>query len=274
MTEEIGWTDTHSHIQETYLDDPSGVEAVLDRAMASGVGRIVCVGTGEEASREAVALAARVASSGSKTRVWSTVGLHPHEASSGVGPVAKLLAEVAPRSTGRPPGSVVAVGECGLDYFYEHSPRAAQRDAFAEQIVLAKEYDLALVVHSRGAWDETIEILTSNGVPERTVIHCFTGGVEEAGRCLALGAYLSFSGIVTFKNASDVRDAAKLCPSDRLLVETDSPFLAPAPYRGKPNEPAYVAIVGTAMAVLRGVSSTEIAEVTSINAAALFDLSP
>ena len=273
MTDTAGWTDTHCHIQETYLDDPSGAEAVLDRALEHGVGRFVCVGTGEEASRQAVALAAGVASSDQRAEVWSTVGLHPHEASLGVGPVAKLLSEVAPQSTDRRPGTVVAVGECGLDYFYEHSPRAAQRDAFFEQIGLAKEHDLALVVHSRGAWDETIEILSSAGVPERTVIHCFTGGPTEARRCLELGAYLSFSGIVTFKNASNVREAAEMCPSDRLLVETDSPFLAPVPHRGRPNEPAYIAIVGSAMAELRGGSASEIAEVTSANAASLFGFS-
>lgn len=272
MTGEAIWTDTHCHIQETYLDDASGVDALLERAHAADVGRLVCVGTGRDASREAAALARRVASSSSDVEVWATVGLHPHEASAGVDEVAKLLAEVAPRSADRPSGSVVAVGECGLDYFYEHSPRDAQREAFAEQIELAKSFDLALVVHTRDAWDDTIEILSSTGAPERTVIHCFTGGPSEARRCLDLGAYLSFSGIATFKNAADVRAAAVDCPADRLLVETDSPFLAPSPHRGQPNEPAYVAIVGTAIAELRKVPSSELAETTSANASALFGL--
>ena len=124
------------------------------------------------------------------------------------------------------------MGECGLDYYYEHSPRDAQRRAFAEQIALAGDHDLALVIHTRDAWPETFDILGAEGVPERTVFHCFTGGPEEARRCLDLGAWLSFSGIVTFKAAADLREAAALCPLDRMLVETDSPYLAPVPHRG------------------------------------------
>ena len=139
---------------------------------------------------------------------------------------------------------MVAVGECGFDYHYEHSPRAAQRDAFAAQVELARRYDLTLVVHSRDAWDDTLDVLRAAGPPQRTVLHCFTGGPDEARRCLDLGAFLSFSGIVTFKGAQDVRDAAALCPLDRLMVETDAPFLAPVPHRGKQNRPAWVVAVG------------------------------
>ena len=135
---------------------------------------------------------------------------------------------------------LVAVGECGLDYHYDHSPRDAQRTAFAEQIALAQRHGLALVIHARQAWDDLFDVLEAEGVPERTVLHCFTGGPEEARRCLDAGMFVSFSGIVTFKNAVEVREAAALCPLDRLLVETDSPFLAPAPHRGKANEPAFV----------------------------------
>ncbi len=264
------WTDTHCHVQESYLKDPSGNDGVFERAVRASVGRIVCVGTDEVASREAVELAQARAGSGAPPLTWATVGLHPHEASHGLEPVKRLLEQTA--SADRHPGSVVAVGECGLDYFYDHSPRDVQREVFAEQIALAKRFELALVVHTRDAWDDTADVLASEGVPERTVIHCFTGGPEEAKRMLDLGAYLSFSGIVTFKNADEPRAAAKMCPADRLLVETDAPFLTPVPHRGHLNEPAFVAIVGAAVANLRDVDELELAESSSANAASMFNL--
>ena len=166
---------------------------------------------------------------GRAPRAWASIGLHPHEASEGVDEVADLLA----RELAAGDGAVVAVGECGLDYYYEHSPRDAQRAAFAAQIALAHTYRLALVIHARDAWADLFDVLGAEGVPERTVLHCFTGGPDEVDRCLDAGMFVSFSGIVTFKNAADVRAAAARCPLDRLLVETDSPFLAPVPHRGR-----------------------------------------
>ena len=141
---------------------------------------------------------------------------------------------------------------------------------FAEQIALARLHGLSLVVHTRDAWDDTYAVFDSEGLPENTVIHCFSGGPDEARACLDRGAYLSFSGIVTFKNADDLREAARICPLDRLLIETDSPFLAPVPHRGRPNEPAHVGIVGTAIADLRGHDVRDFARVTSANALAAF----
>jgi TatD DNase family protein len=161
---------------------------------------------------------------------------------------------------------VVAVGECGLDYHYDHSPRPMQREAFAAQVRLALERDLALVIHTREAWEDTWAILRQEGVPDRTVFHCFTGGGEEARVCLDLGAYLSFSGIVTFRRADDIRDAARLCPLDRLLVETDAPYLAPEPYRGRTNTPANVALVGAEVARVKAVPVERVAEATWQNA--------
>ncbi|HXZ82590.1 MAG TPA: TatD family hydrolase [Acidimicrobiales bacterium] len=266
------WTDSHCHIQDAFLDDPDGVDAVLDRAVASGVDRLVCVGTGGEESRQAVELARRVAATRADVAVWAAVGLHPHEASRGVASITTLLDRFAPAAGPRAPGSVVGVGECGLDYYYEHSPRDAQREAFAAQIGLAQSHGLALVVHTRDAWDDTFDILGACGAPRRTVIHCFSGGEAEARRCLDLGAYLSFSGIVTFKNARAVREAAVICPADRLLVETDAPFLAPVPFRGKPNEPARVALVGAALAEIRGEAVEELAATTNANVSTLFSL--
>jgi TatD DNase family protein len=167
----------------------------------------------------------------------------------------------------------VGIGECGLDYFYEHSPRAEQRRAFADQIALAHELDLALVIHARDAWDDLYEILASEGVPARTVIHCFTGGPNEASRCVQMGCDISISGIVTFKNAQPIRDAVLETPLDRLHVETDSPFLAPVPFRGRANEPAYVVQVGTYLARLLDRDVDELRLVTAANSARLFALS-
>jgi TatD DNase family protein len=166
----------------------------------------------------------------------------------------------------------VGVGECGLDYHYDHSPRDVQREAFAAQIRLAHERSLALVIHTREAWDDTWAVLAAEGVPERTVFHCFTGGAAEAGRCLELGASLSFSGIVSFKTAADVRDAAASCPMDRLLVETDAPYLAPVPHRGRTNTPAFVPLVGAVVAEVKGVDVGLVEEATWANTARLFGL--
>ena len=175
-----------------------------------------------------------------------------------------------PASSRRDDGVVVAVGECGLDYFYEHSPRDAQRTAFAAQIALAHAHDLALVIHARDAWPDLFDVLQAEGVPERTVLHCFTGGPDEVERCLRAGMYVSFSGIVTFKNAADVREAAARCPLDRLLVETDSPFLAPVPHRGRTNEPSYLPFVGEAIAAVKGCTVDEVRERSAAAAAMVF----
>jgi TatD DNase family protein len=244
------WTDSHCHI---------GVEAIAP-ARAAGVSRLINVGTDEESSAVAVALAAQ------ENSVWATVGLHPHDAVQGLSGVAALLESVG----GSP--SVVAVGECGLDYHYDHSPRPVQRSVFASQVALAQQLGLALVIHTRESWDDTFAILGSEGVPERTVFHCFTGGPTEARKALDLGAALSFSGIVTFPSAGDVRDAARLCPLERLLVETDSPYLAPVPFRGKPNSPALVPVVGAAVAAARGVADAVIEEASWVNSTRLFQL--
>ena len=194
--------------------------------------------------------------------VWATAGLHPHDATEGVDGIVELLSEP----------EVVAVGECGLDYHYDHSPRPVQREVFAAQIGLAHERSLPLVIHTREAWDDTFAILNSEGVPAHTVFHCFTGGEPEARRALEIGASLSFSGIVTFPKADDVRAAAVICPIDRLMVETDSPYLTPVPHRGQRNRPALVTLVGEAVAVARGVPVAEVAEASWANAERFYRL--
>jgi TatD DNase family protein len=247
------WVDSHCHLP----DGAAEADAVVDAARAEGVEWLVCVGTDLATSGAAVAIAGR------RTDVLATVGLHPHDA-------VRLADEweglVALAST---PG-VVAVGECGLDHHYEHSPGPDQARAFRAQIGLAHALDRTLVIHTREAWEETFAILDDEGVPARTIFHCFTGGAAEARACLDRGAALSFSGIVTFKNADDVRAAAAITPSDRLLVETDSPYLAPVPYRGRPNRPGWVGAVGAGLAAARAESVRTVAEATRANAAALF----
>jgi TatD DNase family protein len=246
------WADSHCHLQY------DGVAAgALAAAAAAGVGRVICVGT--DAAYSAAGIEVARAHPGT---VWATVGLHPHDASDGVDTIVGLLGEP----------EVVGVGECGLDYFYDHSPREVQRAAFATQVRLANERDLALVIHTRDAWDDTFDILQAEGVPARTVFHCFTGGPDEARRALDTGAALSFSGIITFKNAGDVRAAAALAPLDRILVETDAPYLTPVPHRGTPNEPAFVALVGAAVADAKGLPVDEVEAATWANTAALFGL--
>ncbi len=228
--------------------------------------RLVCIGTSVATSRQAVALARASRATGSSPRAWASIGLHPHEASDGVDDVATLLATECRRGD----GTVVAVGECGLDYYYEHSPRAVQREAFAAEIALAHAHDLALVIHARDAWSDLFDVLDAETVPDRAVLHCFTGGPDELDRCLRAGLYVSFSGIVTFKNAADVRAAVARCPLDRMLIETDAPFLAPVPHRGRANQPAYLPLVGEAIASVTGHPVAEIRDRTAATAATVF----
>lgn len=229
MTDQVRWVDNHCHLG----DDAA---SVLADAKGAGVQKFIDVGCDLATSETCVAHA------GEHAEVFATVGLHPHEARHGLDGLEALLGNER----------VVAVGEAGLDYHYDHSPRDAQREMFAAQIQLAHQYELPLVIHTRDAWTETFDILDGEGMPSQTIFHCFTGGVDEATQALDRGGFLSFSGIVSFKSAADVQAAAQMCPSDRLLVETDSPYLAPVPHRGKRNQPAWVTVVGQRVADLRG----------------------
>ena len=249
---ELRFTDSHCHLYDSRL--AGGAAEAVERARTAGVYRMVTVGCDRATSESAIAIAADF------EEVWATVGLHPHEARFGVDSVADLL--------DRP--KVVAVGECGLDYYYDHSPRDTQRQAFADQIQLAHELRLPLVVHTRDAWADTFDVLDAEGTPERTIFHCFTGGPEEADECLRRGGYLSFSGIISFKTAVDLREAARRCPLERLMVETDSPYLAPVPYRGRTNQPAYVPFVASALATAIGLPLEAVAEATDRAAAIAF----
>ena len=250
----MGWFDNHCHVDDERI--PGGTAGALDAAREAGVTGFVTVGTDAERSAAAIAVAA------AHDDVWATVGLHPHDAVNGVDSIVPLLDA----------DRVVAVGECGLDYHYDHSPREVQREAFAAQVALAHQRDLPLVIHTREAWDDTFAVLAAEGVPGHTIFHCFTGGADEARRALDVGAFLSFSGIVTFPSADDIRAAAVLCPADRILVETDAPYLAPVPHRGQRNQPAFVPLVGARVAVVRGVNVSQIEHDTEVNARVAFRL--
>jgi len=244
--------DSHCHVHDERI--PDGTAAAVAAAAEAGVTTLVSVGCDRATSLAAIAAAAE------HSGVYATVGLHPHDAVNGVDTIADLF-DV---------DGIVAVGECGLDYYYDHSPRKIQQRVFAEQIAIANDRDLPLVIHTRDAWDDTFAVLAETGVPTRTIFHCFTGGPDEARRALEIGALLSFSGIVTFKGAPDVQAAATLCPLDRMLVETDSPYLAPVPHRGKPNHPAWVPHVGQHIADLRDMAVADVAIGTTKNARHVF----
>ena len=246
--------DTHCH-----LDMLEDLDGALERMRAAGVARAVTIGV-DRASSEWSVRAART-----HDQIWATVGLHPHDAKDQSDELLSYIEQLA--STEQ---RVVGVGEAGLDYHYDNSPRERQREVYAKQVEMARRVGKALVIHSREAWDDTFSILASAGAPERVVFHCFSGGPEEARRALDAGATLSFAGVVTFKNAQDLREAAALAPLDRIVVETDAPFLTPVPHRGRSNEPAYVSLVAEAIATVKDVPADEVARATSANAARLF----
>ncbi len=252
--------DTHCHLDPTYF--PSGPDDVLARARAASVSGFVVVGVGGDLApaRAAVDLAKRM-----PERVGAAVGVHPHDA--------KSLDEAAHDELARLAAApeVVAVGEIGLDYHYDHSPRDVQKAVFARLIHLARAVKKPIVVHTREAAEDTIAILAAEGAREvGGVIHCFSEDKPFAERALDLGFDVSFSGIVTFKSATAIQEVAKWAPLDRILVETDSPYLAPVPLRGKPCEPAYVVHTARRVAELRGIAFEALAEATTQNAARLF----
>ena len=251
--------DSHCHLDPQYF--AADLSEVLARARAAGVEAFVCVGVGRtlEAPRAAVALAA------AEPDVYATVGVHPHDVAGMAEADWATLEELA-----RQP-RVVGIGETGLDYYYDHSPREAQRAAYRRFVAMARAAGLAIVSHVRDAHEEAAAILREEQAGDG-VIHCFSGGVTEARAYLDLGQYLSFSGILTFKNAGDLRAAAAFAPLDRILIETDAPYLAPIPYRGKKNEPAYIAETLATLASVRGLTAGEVDAATTANARRLFGL--
>ena len=261
------WIDSHCHLTAEAFDVDR--EAVLTRAEQAGVEAFVAIGSGYGVANNArvVELAA------ADPRIFAAVGVHPHEAKEWGRETAALLAHWLERPR------VIAVGECGLDYHYMHSERAEQREVFAAQLALARERHLPVSIHVRGeaqgAFEDLLEIWRAEGRGElEGVLHCYTGTLDFARRALDLGLWVSFSGILTFKQDRGLREVAAGLPLERLLVETDAPLLAPEGLRGKRNEPAWVDRVGQALARAQGRSPEEVAEVTTRNARRLFRLPP
>jgi TatD DNase family protein len=252
------FTDSHCHLNYKGLVEEQ--QAVLQRARAAGVGTMLNISTRQSEWDEVIGLAER------EPDVWASVGIHPHEADAHPDVQTATLVERAfhPR--------VVGIGESGLDFYYDHSDRDRQRASFRAHIAAARETGLPIIVHTREAEADTHQIL-SEEMEEGAftgVIHCFTASQDFGRKALELGLFVSISGIVTFKNARDLQESARMIPSERLLIETDAPFLAPVPHRGRPCEPAFVADTARFLAGLRGEPVEALAEQTSANFRALF----
>ncbi len=251
--------DSHAHLEL----DPAGPEAAvqLEQAQKAGVGCLLSVGTDVAISRQMVRLAEKYPS------VFATVGIHPHEVAQATEADLATLQELSQHER------VMAIGEVGLDYHYEHSPRETQLDWFRKQIRLAQTVKLPLVIHCRDAFEDCFQILDEEGGWKcGGVFHCYTGNLATAQKIMRKGFYVSFSGILTFRKATELHEVARQVPRDRYLIETDSPYLAPEPYRGKKNEPAHVIEVAKKLAELKGLELEDIERITARNTKELFGL--
>ncbi|GAB4190166.1 MAG: TatD family hydrolase [Thalassobaculales bacterium] len=254
--------DSHCHLD--FPNFAGELDAVLARARNAGVAKMVTIGTRLSKWDGVRAIAERY------DNVWCTVGIHPHEAGNEPDVDARTLIDLAAHP------KVVGIGETGLDFYYDSSPRDAQERSFRAHIAAARETGLPLVVHTRDADDRTAAILAEEQGRGRFtgLLHCFTSGRALAEAAVGMGLYISLSGIVTFKNAGDLRETARQVPLDRLLVETDAPYLAPVPFRGKRNEPAFVAETARAVAALREIAPEALAAATTANFHRLFTRVP
>ena len=233
--------DSHCHVNDPKFDEDR--EAVLERALAAGVGTMVVINAPEFAERHPF--------------LYATVGVHPHEASQATEETFARMRDLAQHP------KVVAIGEIGLDYHYDFSPRDVQRRVFERQLAIAEEFGKPVVIHTREAWEDTMARMPA--LPHGGIMHCFTGTVEQAQEALERGFHLGFGGVLTFPKAEELRAAARATPDDRLLVETDCPYLAPVPHRGKRNEPAFVVETARRLAEVRGTTLEAIAAVTTSN---------
>jgi TatD DNase family protein len=249
--------ETHVHLDdEAFAADRP---AVIDRARAAGVRGFVTIGTSLASSRRAIALAEE------HRDVYAAVAIHPHDATEATADALGELTTLARHAR------VVAIGETGLDYYRNFAPREAQQQAFRAHLRLAKTLGLPVVVHNRDAHDDVLRLLAEEA-PGRVIMHCFTGSPETARICLDRGYYLGMGGPLTYRNARRALEVAAFVPPDRLLLETDAPYLPPEPHRGKRNEPAYLPLVAWAAAHARGVAAGTVAEITTLNAMEAFDL--
>ena len=254
--------DSHCHLDSAEFNEDR--DAVIERAIAAGVTHMLAIGTGDGPPD----LEAGLRLADKYSAFYATVGIHPHDAAKAGPDDFKRLADLLAHP------KVLAVGEIGLDYHYDFSPREIQKSAFIQQMEIAAAAGKPIVIHTREAWDDTLALIeqhwASHGIGG--IMHCFSGGPAEASRAVDLGFYLSFGGIVTFPKSLDIQEAARRAPADRILIETDAPYLAPVPKRGKRNEPAFVVETARRLADLRGVSLESIAELTTSNFRRLFSL--
>lgn len=252
--------DSHAHIDFPQFADDR--EAMLERAREAGVGTLLAIGTGPGPEK----LDAAIPFAEQHDWIYTSVGIHPHEAKEVTPQHLDELARLAQHP------KVIAWGEIGLDYFYDHSPRDVQATVFRSQMELAREAKLPIIIHCRDAWDDCLALIERHWRPTGLagILHCFTGTLDHAKRGLELGFLISFAGNSTYPKTQNIRDVAKEIPLDRMLIETDSPFLAPQPYRGKRNEPAYVAEVAKTLATVRNLAPEEIAAATAANFRRLF----
>ncbi|MGD0618290.1 MAG: TatD family hydrolase [Bryobacteraceae bacterium] len=247
--------DSHCHLDDSVFD--ADRDAVIQRALEAGVELMVAIGTGKGPPD----LEAGMRVADANPQFLATVGVHPHDAAKAAPDTWKRLEELLAHP------KVIAIGEIGLDYHYDFSPRDVQRDVFVQQMQLAAAHRKPIVIHTREAWDETIALLEQHWAPQKLpgIMHCFTGNIAQAEQSLALGFHLSFGGVVTFPKATDLHEAARAVPLDRILLETDAPYLAPVPQRGKRNEPAYIVHTARRLAELRGITVEDISRATTEN---------
>jgi len=250
-----GLIDSHCHLDAEQFNEDR--EAVIDRAFAAGLEHMMAIGTGDGPPD----LEAGIRLADKYAPIYCTVGVHPHDAAKADGNTMKELETLLKHP------KVLAIGEMGLDYHYDFSPREKQREVFIDQLAIARSAGKPIVIHTREAWEDTFRILDQHWAGSECggIMHCFSGGPEEAQRSLALGFHISFAGVVTFPKATAVQAAAREVPLDRLLIETDAPYLAPVPHRGKRNEPGFVAHTARKLAELRGLPVEEIVNLTSAN---------
>lgn len=256
---DIKLIDSHAHIDFDSFDED--IDQVLERAKDAGVCKIVCAGTTVEGSISSHEMALK------HPHIYSSAGVHPHEAGDVNEETYEKIKTLAHNE------KVIAIGEVGLDYHYKNSPREIQREVFARFITLAKNVNLPLIIHTRKAEEDTLKLLKENEAGKAGgVIHCFSGSLDMAKKCLKMGFYISIPGIVTFKKAANLEEIVKYVPIERMLIETDAPYLAPTPFRGKRNEPAYVKYVAEKIAQIKDLSIEDVARITTLNAEELFGI--
>ncbi len=262
------WFDSHCHLEAEV--DVADLEVKLGER---SVGGLINIGTTMETSRRSPVVAKRVKDAIPGLLVGASLGIHPHDGAEVAGASYSEFDELIGTTKEEYPELLVGIGECGLDYYYDYCDRKVQRAAFVSQIESAVKYDLPIIIHTRDAWEDTFAILDE--FPEhRYVLHCFTGGPSEVERLLSYNLVISFSGVVTFKKSTENQEAAKICPLERMIVETDAPYLAPTPFRGKPNNPSLVAVTGSFIAELKGIAVDSFANTTTQNASAFFKMAP